>query len=545
MAGAAVAERLIEEWRGRVRQAPRGKKTEVIKEIAKTSINPATGKPYDRATIYRMIDVTAGQKKCEREAEIPAEYIDLVAREKVEGGKMGVSKRYLTTDDAIENLEQAGLIPEGLLNRSTVDRRLREAGWNEQRGYERHEDHFVNEVHHFDMSRSEYFDSGINKAGEDIIRVDGRRGSWDYKNKEKAERKRLWVAGYIDSYSRAYLVRYFHTTGENIQTGTEALEFFWQREDELHPMVYPPQVLKFDQGSIGKYLLHHKTFQRDTGIRIELAASKNDRYADHQSQGKVERSFRTLWQKFELKLARQLQMKGVSEISLEELNALAHHYCTELLKKKHPLRAQTRGEVYLAGLRMREQIILKTSIWDLLFNETTRRVDAKRELSYKGTLYKAPDEVRRQRIYVFETNDGRIRGADLQRHFEFDLDPVDINNQTGSREHEATIQERLAKDEFTYDGSGLRLVGKQDEAPKPYTLPPIEHELEPETPFTQKEPVEVKQYFTDWEEAKIYICDVFDCRWSDFEDAAQQVFQSMFETKQLNKAAVNQIKNVS
>lgn len=534
----AIAKELKDEWRGRIRQAPHGDRRKLVEEIASSTINPSTGKPFSAATIYRAIDITHGKKKSTREPEIPAEFIDLVAREKAEAGKMGIKKRFLATEDAIENLEQAGLVPEGLLNSTTVDRRLREAGWNQERVYERHEDNFVNEVHHFDMSRSEYFDGGI-KDGEELIRIDGRKGVWDYKNKEKAERKRLWVAGYIDSFSRVYLVRYFMTTGENLQTGTEALEFFWQRNDDLHPMVYPPNVLKFDQGSIGKYLLNHKTFQRDTGIRVELAASKNDRYADNQSQGKVERSFRTLWQKFELKLALRLKRKGVEYITLDQLNMLAHTYCIELLDKKHPVRSQARGEVYRAGLRVHPPTILETSIWDLLYNETTRKVSHNREFSFEGDLYKAPAEFARQRIYVFKTVDGRIMGADLDRRTEFTLELVDMDNAVGTRQQEPTYQQQSANNGLTYDGTNLRLVGKPRADQIPHTLPHDEELFAPKTPFTAKK---IKQeYFQDWDEAKMYICKVFECRWGDLNEASQHILEGAFNTGKLSKDFIDEL----
>lgn len=534
----AIAKELKDEWRGRIKQAEHGNRRKVVEEIASTTINPRTGKPFSPATIYRAIDITNGQKKSTREPEISPEYIDLIAREKAEAGKMGMKKRFLATEDAIENLEQAGLIPEGLLNSTTVDRRLREAGWNKERVYDRHEDKFVNEVHHFDMSRAEYFDGGI-KDGQELIRIDGRRGSWDYKNKEKAERKRLWVAGYIDSFSRVYLVRYFMTTGENLQTGTEALEFFWQRRDEMHPMVYPPKVLKFDQGSIGKYLFNHKTFQRDTGIRIELAASKNDRYADNQSQGKIERSFRTLWQKFELKLAMRLKRKGVEYITLEQLNMLAHAYAIELLEKKHPVRSQTRGEVYRAGLRMHEPTILETSIWDLLYNETTRKVSHNKELSFEGELYKAPAEFARQRIYVYKSIDGRILGADLDRRLEFSLELVDPDSATGTRHHAPTHQEESANNGLSYDGTNLRLVGKPKLDQIPHTLPHDEVELAPKTPFTTKK--KKQEYFTDWDAAKMYICKVFECRWSDLNEASQHILESVFNAGELTKDFIDEL----
>jgi len=526
-----LAQQLKDEYRGQIRLAPHGTKRKVAEEIAEQHAMSVS-------QLYREIDITAGQKKCEREPEIPTEYINLIAATKTDAGKMGMKKRFLTTEDAIDLLEQTDQIPKGLISVSTADRRMRDLGFAKKRTYERHEDDYVNQVHHIDFSRAEYFDVGINKEGEDIIRVDGRKGTYDYKNKPKAERKRLWLVGYIDSYSRAYIVRYFASTGENIAMGTEALEFVWQRADSDHPLLHLPETLKFDQGSYGKYLFHHKTFQKETGVRVELAASKSDRFADQQSQGKIERQFRTLWQKFELKTAQILEAKGVKEITLEDLNALVYDYCLELLEKRHPMRPQSRGEVYRSGLPFREQRRLDVSIWDILFNEESRKVGADKLISYKGTKYKAPSKYAYSRIFVQETNDGRIQGQDLDKHETFDLYEFDADNTEASRTHTETYQERMSKVDPELDGSKLRLVGNKGASIQPHTLPPIEVEQEASTPFADKK---VSKPFTDWDLAKMEICKVFNCSWNELADSAQSIFKRLFDAEQLDKNTIEDL----
>ncbi len=526
-----VSEALKTEIRGRIREAEYGERGRVVEEIMEE-----TG--WSRAKVYRLADPTAGEKKSPREPDVAPEIIDKVAAVKVESGKMGVKKRFITTEDAIQILEQTGQIEEGTVSASTVDRRLRQRGFNKKRGYERHEDEYVNQVHHIDFSRPEYFDAGLSSEGEEIIRVDGRKGSWDYKNKPKEERKRLWVMGYIDSFSRAYLVRYFIATGETLAMGTAALEFVWQRKDEVHPLVHTPKVLKFDQGSIGKFLHHHKTFSRDTGIRIELAGSKKERYADHQSQGKIERPFRTLWQKFELKLSYILDQKGITEISLEELNSLAHNYCVKLLERKHPLRQQTRGELYRAGVRVREQNVLTTSVWDLLFKAVTRKVGADRMVSYKGQYFRAPGDYRRQRIYVIESTDGRITGQDLERHSSFELEPFEADQARGSRSHAETYAEHIEKNPLELDGSKLRLVTSKEKPVQPLTLPALEEEVAPETPFDAQP---VAQPFGTWGQAKVEICEVFGCKWTALDQSTRDMFERMFATESLNRTVVEDI----
>lgn len=158
------------------------------------------------STLYRHVDITGGKKKAPRDPEIPQSMIDLVGRVKVEPAMYGRSARYLNTEDAIAVMEDTGKVDPGLLTVSTVDRRLREAGFNQQRSYSRHEDDYANEVHQLDWSVSEGFTyGGINEKGQHEIVVDGSRSTWSYKNKDRptSERLRLWVGSYVDTYSRA------------------------------------------------------------------------------------------------------------------------------------------------------------------------------------------------------------------------------------------------------------------------------------------------------------------------------------------------------
>ncbi|MDZ7802393.1 hypothetical protein [Thiohalophilus sp.] len=161
---------------------------------------------------------------------------------------MVLDGRLLSTEDAIEILEEAGEIPEGEVTVATADRRLREIGYQQPRAYTRHEDEHVNQVHMMDFSRSEYFEVGVSDDDELIVKVDGRRGQWDYKNKPKSERLRLWVVGYLDTVSRAYLVRYFAATGENMMMTARFLQFAWQREDETHPFKHLPGSAEIRSG---------------------------------------------------------------------------------------------------------------------------------------------------------------------------------------------------------------------------------------------------------------------------------------------------------
>lgn len=540
-----ISAQLIAQIRSEIDSAGHGRKRKVAETWASKIMNPSTGKPISVATLYRQLDVTNGQKKAEREKEVPEEYIDVVAKIKLGGFGFGPKGRMLTTEDAIEEAELLELVPKDELKCATVDRRLRERGWNKKRTYERHEDEYVNQVHQMDFSRSEYFEVGENDQGEMIIRVDGRNKGWDYKNKPKKERLRLWIATSIDSYSRALVARYMPATGENLQMAADAFGFFWQREDKTHPMCHLPEVLKLDQGSIGKFLKHHAHFSKETGVRIELSASKSNRLADHQSQGKVERNYRTLWQRFELKIVSRLTKMQITEITLEDLNVLVHEYCTNRLQRKHPVRPQAIGDVYVTGLRQNEQRVLKTDINDLLFTENTRVVSSMKEVSIDRVLYKVPEKFAYQRIKVFKTPAGEWYGTSMDGNESFDLVEFDANSATGRRMHEPTLREKLKDSPLDLNGKAkLTLVGKEEEpnAPQPHSLPHTETDVEADTPFTPKK---ISGAYTEWRRAKLDICKIFGCRWDDLDDAAQEAFERLFEGEQLTKKVIQDLQQTA
>lgn len=527
-------EPLIAEVRSAINGAPRGQKRATARRIAES-----LGCSWQ--TVYAKADVTRGRKKCPRSPEIEPKFIDMVAQLKAEGERMGAQGRELTTEDAIAILEQAGKVEPGLLTVATVNRRLRERGYRQPRAYARHEDEYVNQVHQMDFSRSEYFEVTRMVDGEYMVAVDGRRGTWNYKNKPKAERLRLWVVSYIDTYSRAQLVRYYAETGENLLMATRFLQFAWQRSDEAHPFNHPPiEVLKLDQGAVGKNAQFRDRLEEHLDIRVELAAAKNDRLAEHQSMGKVERKFRSLWLK-ELKWATVLKKKGVKEIRLTELNTLAHDWCVARLSAKHPVRSETIGQVYRTGLRMAPQRTIKTDIFSILYTEDTRTVSATADIQIDNQLYKVPEKYVLQKVYFYVNADGEMKGSSLDKKETFDLVPFDPAAEKGKRLHTPTYKELSGREELALDGRNLRLTEtpKEDLPANVHTLGAEETEQAPDTPFEAKPREDV---FEDWDEAKLYICQCFNgCRWSDLTERTQGMFKDLFDIKRLSRQAVEEL----
>ena len=538
---------IIADIRTQIESLPHGHRNAAVERIADQFGCSA-------ATVRRRI--STGSKSSARKPEIPDTIIRKIGKLKADSELMGANGRQLATEDAIEMLEQMDEIQPGTVAPSTADRRLRQMGFNAPRVYTRHEDDYVNQVHMVDFSRSEYFEVIGQENGDYILKVDGRRGQWQYKNKPKEERLRLWVVGYIDTYSRAALYRYYASTGENLMMMSQFLRFAWEREDETHPFQHLPlETLKLDQGAIGKSSTFRSRLQEHLGIRIELAAPKNDRHAHNQSMGKVERPFRSLWQRFELKKAKSMSMKGIETITLSDLNSLVHLYSVQRLQRKHPNRAQSIGHIYQAGLRMHKQRKLKTDIFALLYTENTRVVSATADIQIDNQLYKVPDQYVMQKVRFYTTPDGQLKGSSMDRHHTFDLQMFDPAMETGTRRHAPTPKEQLKDETLTGKVHNLKItntntddlqesevpgrVGSDDAAPKVHHLPAAEDRVTSDSPFqAESKPIAA---FSDWNRCKRYICKAFDCRWVDLADPTQNLFVETFETGKLTREIIDNL----
>lgn len=332
-------------------------------------------------------------------------------------------------------------------------------------------------------------------------------------------------------------MRYFASPGESLNMGCDLLEFMWQREDEQHPFQHPPlDILKTDKGP----LAHSKAFERGLDwldIRFRSSASKSDRLAAHQGMGKVECRFRTLWKK-ELKWMVALKKRGVKTITLDDLNALAHHFCTNRMQRTHPVRAQSIEQVYRTGMLAHTQrrIPRDFDLRMLFFSEDTRKVSPLDEITVDNQFYKVPEGYRDQKIYYVRFPDGRMKGMSKDRRETFGLIAFDAAEATGSRSHTPTYKELLhQRGPVEMDGNRLSLTSdteKTDMAENVHAMPAREEEVEPETAFTAKPREDV---FDDWDDAKAYACQTFQCRWIDFSEPTQTMFKDFYEIKKLSK----------
>lgn len=472
------------------------------------------------ATLRRKL--SQGSKSINRSKNIPQKWIDAVGYEKVATLKMGPKARMISTDKAIQLCEEFGTIPKGVLNRSTVDRRLKESGFWNKRTYTRHEDKYVNQVHYLDWSRSDYFEAYQRKEdGTWLLKMDGRVDNPISKNKPDDGLYRLWVSALVDSYSRATLMRYHVQTGENIYMLTEFLQFAWQRENADHPMFHLPEIVKMDHGAMGRSKVVKERLEEYLDIEIQLTKSKSNRLTEEQSGGKVEVKFKDLFKSAEIYWARRMQKQGQKIITLEELNEWAYAHCLEILDRQHPrMRTHTIREVYMKGIRQRPQKTApKEADLDLLFyKEDTRTADATGLVSIDNVFYKVPEEFHRQKIRIL-IKDGHLMGQSMDRQRTFALETDYMTPGTKSRkktyrEQIAELPEVIAQPIREEERVANVVIPKANVI----TLVPRGETKEFTTPLSPEVNARLDTYFQTEAEMKGYVAKAFGMPWKELKE---------------------------
>ena len=159
--------------------------------------------------------------------------------------------------------------------------------------------------------------------GDDwLLRLYRRPGpAGGYKNKPLGpDRERLQVYGLWDMCTGLTVARYCVAHGE---TSLDAMEFLCWALGAEHghpglPLHGVPDEIWFDQGP-----LHRSSATRDLIERLTGAPPQTGRPYNKDRQGGVERSWRSLWTRFE----RALFLLREPDIRLSELNARLVEYC--------------------------------------------------------------------------------------------------------------------------------------------------------------------------------------------------------------------------
>jgi hypothetical protein len=200
--------------------------------------------------------------------------------------------RHLSTVQAIRLLEEHGIdtpdghlqAPMGLLKRPTVNRYLKQWGYDQERLHRqppavRFEAQYSNDCWHFDLSQSDL------KHVKEPIWIDPGRG-----------RPLLMLYSVVDDRSGVAYQEYHGVYGEDVEA---ALRFLFAAMSAKSITEFPfqgiPQMLYMDNGPIARSGVFQKVMDY-LGITIQthMPQGKDGRRVTARSKGKVERPFRSV-----------------------------------------------------------------------------------------------------------------------------------------------------------------------------------------------------------------------------------------------------------
>lgn len=298
--------------------APRGGKTYVLQSwAARLDVSPQT--------LYRAFPAgraRKGKRKLLGIEDAALTVAKIKARPPEHRGQ-------IATADALKIAIGNGLIPEALTTvpASTYDRVIREIGaGRHRRRIERFQAERPNELHHIDASSSNCFYVAEELPdGDYVFRIHG--GTKDYKNKPVPIRYRPWIYGLTDDYSGYHCARYIAALGENAGDNIDFLSWAWSQTDrkELFGL---PEKIKGDHGPMMSSDGIPDWFER-LGVTIDPSNVMNK-----EAHGKIERPWRTMWQRFELPFFAEENWKTF-KIKLSELNVRFARYQQEYNERAH------------------------------------------------------------------------------------------------------------------------------------------------------------------------------------------------------------------
>lgn len=303
---------LLNQIRKDWREARRGSKSAIVTRWA-----DSIGISYSR--LYAMLDTGRKRKKVmnpiiEKEAAI----IALIKKRPPE------HRGEICTEDAIKIAIANGA--EITSSRSSIDRALRETGMTKrQRRVIRYQAERPNLLHHVDASTSACFYIARELPdGDRVLKMHA--GTQHYKNKPVPIRERPWIYGLADDHSGYWIARYVAAEGESFLDTMDFLVWAWAKTDDK-PFFGLPEFLKADHGPLMKSD-DAARFLEKYGVAVDPSTPENK-----DAHGKIERPWRTAWQRFE----RPFFAEDIRsfEITLSELNRRFLNYQAEYNQKPH------------------------------------------------------------------------------------------------------------------------------------------------------------------------------------------------------------------
>lgn len=312
----AFIEQIQHEWL----TAPKKAKTLVVKKWA-CSLDCSPQK------IWGVLDTGRKRQKGNYKTEHLEKHVEIIFQVKKSPPE---SAGELSTDQATQIAVNSGLVPKEIssISISTINRVGRALRLNQKvRRVQRYQAERPNQMHHVDASSSQFF--YVARAlpdGDHVLKLF--TPSQIYKNKPTPIQLRPWIYGITDDYSGYALARYTAAPGEDMRDNLEFLEWAWGKTDDK-PFFGLPEKIKADKGPMMRGLAAQELFDR-LGVDVDPSVP----YAKD-AHGKIERPWRTHWQRFEKQFFAQSDWKKF-EITMSELNRqFLNYFLNEYNQRPH------------------------------------------------------------------------------------------------------------------------------------------------------------------------------------------------------------------
>lgn len=364
----SLSSSLVEQIRQDLKDAPHGHKSVVAKRWSEVL-------GISTQQVYRL--AVAEQKKARSSKAQRPEYhewakiVMMIKKRPPEGAGE------ISTDQAIEIAVGKGLIPPEALSVpvSTFNRIVRSFGVTKRkRRFTRYQAERPNQAHHIDASSSKYF-YVHRKVGSDYVLRIHRPGANGYKNKPiPCDRLRPWIYGLVDDHSGRMIARYTIAPGESMADTLLFLQYAWSD-------IGLPEQLLADQGVLKKGLP-----SQDLIKRLDVALPEMMPY-EKEAHGKIERPWRTAWQRFEKPFfavddwqkyeITDTELNRRFALYLEEYNEMPHRYERDITRMRAWRKISFHGGI----------ITIPENALATAAKRKKRKIGADGILQYEGMLY--------------------------------------------------------------------------------------------------------------------------------------------------------------
>lgn len=365
----SVASSVVEQIRKDLNAAPHGHKSVVAKrwaELLGTTVQQ----------VYRLVSGEQKKKARSSKAQHPeyhewAKTVMMVKKRPPDGAGE------ISTDQAIRIAVGKGLIPPEALSVpvGTFDRIIRAFGVTKRKKhFTRYQAERPNQAHHIDASSSKHF-YVHRKVGSDYVLRIHRPGANGYKNKPiPCDRLRPWIYGLVDDHSGRMIARYTIAPGESMADALLFLQYAWSE-------IGLPEQLLADQGVLKKGLPSQDLIKR---LDVELPEMMP---YEKEAHGKIERPWRTAWQRFEKPFFAVDDWQKY-EITDTELNRRLALYLEEYNEMPHRFeRSITRWQAWRRVSFHGGIVTIPENALATAAKRKKRKVGADGILQYEGGLY--------------------------------------------------------------------------------------------------------------------------------------------------------------